>query len=189
MIQFTAFQVICTFYYAALHTVVIDSCFLFASSFSLSVCELRQCAQRRQSWWVWMRKKNPRRTNWIAEMFIRQFCQDNVGTIFSLVYCQHRSSWLCQLYGQTISHAYLHSFNWNEICVRFHWIQVTIYWSNSICFESKYLPTRFVCVKHWTHKNTQWCLLTLQKNKFFGNFQKCDSKYVMSEHSLNKKYQ
>lgn len=44
-----------------------------------------------------------------------------------------------------------------------------------------------LCVLNIEHAELTMVFVDFAKEEFFGNFQKCDSKYVISEHSLNKK--
>lgn len=71
------------------------------------------------------------------------------------------SQLLCKLYGQTISHAYLHfvQLKWNLFTFSPPFNSTDyIYWSNLIRFKFKYLPSRFMCVCWTINEQVQWNL-------------------------------
>lgn len=95
---------------------------------------------------------------------------------------------LCKLYGQIISHAYLHfiQLKWNLFAYIFLYsIQVPIYWSNSISFQLKCLSCCFVCLCV--------CVCVLNGNSpeqtktLTGNFTRYDA-YRAGRHRNKKKF-
>lgn len=170
MIQFTAFQVICTFYYAAaLYRRSVYSCFFYSRvCFLLSVCELRQCAQRRHLDECEQKRIHDVRIELRKCLRCIKTILSNVGTIFSLDATVGCVNDVVKQFHMPICIRLIEM----EFVYLLHWIQVRLFIEAIQYAANSNICQVVLCAKHWTRKNTQWCLLTLQKTKILWKFSK-----------------